>query len=242
MEKILLEVQEDYSEIMKARTLMVQNDFARASEIYSNVLSQMAEKEKEDGLKMSVVYLEYAKCLLLSNDSLVINPEIEEDNNYLEDLGIAWELLEIAKRAFTEHNLKEELINVHLLLSDISQETNNFVESLNDLLEIYRLIKEDKEKERMIPDILLRIAFTYEALDQKEEAISTLNRIIEIMKETDGKDREEIISEVEEKIDALRNPEKYKLELKQKAPAPKMDTTQPVQKIKTVKKKQEDKE
>lgn len=237
MDKILAEVQNEYTEIQRARVLMVQSDFSRASEIYANVLSQMAEKEAEDSLKMSVVYLEYAKCLIMSNDKLVINPEIEEDNEYLDDLGIAWELLEIAKSVFKKHNFIDELINVHLLLSDISQESNNFTDSLEDLLEVLRLIRQKDSKSERLPNILLQTALMYEALNKKEEAISMLESIIEILSKEEGEDARGIISEVQEKINEIKNPEKYKLDLKQQIAPKKIDITQPIQKIQTSKKK-----
>ncbi|OAG30053.1 hypothetical protein NEIG_01086 [Nematocida sp. ERTm5] len=234
MDALLQEIQTEYEDIQKARLLMVQSDFIRASEIYSEVLSKMAEKEREDSLKMSVVYLEYSKCLFLSNDKLVINPELEEDNNYLEDLSIAWELLEIAKNTFRSHNFTNELIKVHILLSDIAQETNNFTDALEDLLTAFSLIKEQNSTDSRLPDIALRIAFAYEALDNKEMAIRTLESIIELIStETATKETSEIIEEVRQKIDEIKHPEKYKVDVKQVQS--KIDSTQPVQKIKITK-------
>ncbi|KAI5160297.1 hypothetical protein NEAUS03_1051 [Nematocida ausubeli] len=234
MDRIQQEVENEYSDIQKARLLIVQSDFARASEVYSDLLSKMAEKEQEDSLKMCLVYIEYARCLLLSNDKLVINPELEEDNNYLEDLSIAWELLEIAKNVFKAHNFTNELVKAHLLLSDISQETNNFTESLEDLEAAFSLIKEKDAKDSRLPDIALRIAFAYEALENKEMAIKMLNSIIEMLDSAE-KTQEilEIIEEVKQKIDEVQHPEKYKLDIKQMQP--KIDSSQPVQKIKTTK-------
>ncbi|KAI5190425.1 hypothetical protein NEMIN01_1049 [Nematocida minor] len=236
MDKILGEIQNEYAEIQKARLLMVQSDFARASEIYADILSSMSAVEKEDSLKMSAVYLEYAKCLLLSNDKLVINPELEEDNDYLEDLGIAWELLEIAKSVFKKHNFQNELISVHLLLSDISQESNNFQDALEDLLEAFELIKKQDKSSDKLPDIALRIAFTYEALENKEKAVEMLESIIEMLTSSvQTKDTAEIIEEVRAKINEIKNPEKYKLSMKQEVQHTKIDLNQPVQKIKITK-------
>lgn len=235
MEKVLQEIHAEYSDLQKARILMVQNDYVRASEAYSTVLSVMAQREKEDSLKMCAVYLEYATCLLLSNDKLVINPNIEEDNEYLEDLAIAWELLEIAKNVFKQHNFTAECVKAHLLLSDISEETSNYKDALEDLQAALTLMREKDPNSQKIPDVLFRIATAYEALEEREMAISTLEEIITVLKKSEQTSQTlEIVEEVKEKIDRVKYPEKYTLELK-KEQLP-IDPTQPVQKIKLGKK------
>ncbi|KAH9386844.1 uncharacterized protein NEMAJ01_1740 [Nematocida major] len=231
MERVLEEIQTEYADIKQARALMVQSDFSRASEIYSQILAEMSAKEAEDSLKMCAVYLEYSKCLFLSNDKLVLNPEIEEDNEYLEDLGIAWEVLEIAKNTFRKSQFTEELIKVHILLSDIAQETNNFESALEDLTEAHALLKGKSTDDSRLPDISFRIAIAHEELGNTEKAIEMLEQLLEILgKSSSIEGTAEIMEEVREKIDRIRNPEKYKLSLTKVQKVVEKD--QPVQKIK----------
>ena len=100
MEVIISEIKREYPGLNEARTFMVQRDFVHAADAYARLLECMAEKEADNSVKMAVVYLEYANALIMSSDKVVLDPNIEEDRQYIEDLEIAWEVLEVAKGTF----------------------------------------------------------------------------------------------------------------------------------------------
>jgi len=218
LEQVIGEIKKEYPDLEKARALCVQGDFLRAAEQYTNLLNEMASNEKEDSLKLAAVYIEYARALMLSNDRLVINPDVPEDMAYLDDLEIAWEVLEISKGVFKKNGMKDEEIEVHLLLSDISQESNNHTESKVDLEEALKLSEELSGESTRTAEIAFRLAVVEEALGRTGEAKALMGRVLEIIKkQPQGVGADDLVAEVQERVAAMENPDKYRVEIKQEA-------------------------
>ncbi|OAG31248.1 hypothetical protein NEDG_01661 [Nematocida displodere] len=236
-EKIVEEIKAAYPELDTARTLQVQRDFVRASEAYATLLSKMAQNEPENSLKLALVYLEYANALLMSNDNIVVNPEVKEDLEYLEDLEIAWEVLEIAKNTFVAHSLVQEQIKAHLLLSDIAQESSNYPTSKEDLTEALALSKKEFGDTRETAEIAFKLAVVEEALENKQEAMHLLDGVIAALKKLPrDSDTEELIQEVAERRSEVERPERRTLHPKPApSPAAALDPSQPVKRITSVK-------
>lgn len=215
MEGIILEIKQEYPILNEARTFMVQGDFVHAADAYADLLELMAKKEKEDSVKMSVVYLEYANALILSSDKIVLNPEVEDDRQYIEDLEIAWEVLEIAKNVFAKNGMDKELFETHVLLSEIAHDTNNYALAKEDLLHAYKIIEKNSEEKKKSADILIRIALLEKIQNNTEEAISFLSSAASILQALpESEEKKELIQECMQRMEEIKNPEKYKVDLK----------------------------
>lgn len=195
---------EKYSLVGKARTLSIQKDYRDASEVYSEVLETMAREEGEESLAICLVYMEYAQSLLLANEELIVMKKEE-----IEDLEIAWEVLEIAKQVFEREGARKELLQTYALLSEISLESNNFGQSLEDLgrsLEI--AVEEYGESDRRVGEIYFRMAMNYEMLEDRGNTLIFLRKVLEILRgvkereggERSGSDIDELIKEMEERV------------------------------------------
>lgn len=236
-EEVHRDIKKEYPEVDMARTLFVQGDFSRAAETYAKVLTEMSATEEETSLKHAVIYLEYANALIFSNDKVILNPELEEDQKYLEDLEIAWEVLEIAKAVFKEHQLDQERLKAHLLLSSIAEESHQYEESRVDLKEARQIVEglpEEQQDPRSYAEILFKLAMVEDVLGNKEAAKQLLAQVIEVLRKGPAHEStDELIQEVQDRLAEIDNPEEYKVELKQTRAA--IDPNEPVQRI-TVKK------
>ncbi|KAI5190604.1 hypothetical protein NECID01_1045 [Nematocida sp. AWRm77] len=231
-EEMLEGIKEKYPILRKARALFVQRDYERAIEIYAEVLEKMAEEEPDTGLMHSFIYLEYAKALIMSNDKIVINPKLEEDQEFLEDLEIAWEVLEIARTTFQEHGMEKEQLRVHLLLSEISEETNNYASMKTDLEEALKLSQKHEPESRDTAQILFKLALVEDVLGDKPKAKALMEEVVVILQKHSSKDApeiEELVQEVQDRIAEIDNPEEYKVELKK--PHLSVHPDEPVQRI-----------
>jgi tetratricopeptide (TPR) repeat protein len=208
-EQVLREVFEQFPELEKARTLSVQKNYSHAAEAYSSLLESMAKKEPEDSVGMCLVYMEYARALLLANEEILVRRSDSED---ADDLEIAWELLEICRHTFQREGMRRELIKTHSLLSEVSQESNNFQEAREDLESALELgIKEYGESDRRTAEIYFRLAMNYEMMNMGEQSIESTRKVVEVLerakKGSSEKEAEEIdvlIKEMAERIEELR--------------------------------------
>ncbi|KAI5171561.1 hypothetical protein NEFER03_0883 [Nematocida sp. LUAm3] len=217
-------IKKEYPEILTARALMVQQDYLRASEIYSKILESLSETQ-EGTPEISIVYMEYAKSLIMSSDKIVINPEIEEDKEYLEDLEIAWECLEISKNIFKAHNAEQELLEVLLLLGELSQDSNNYLEAKNDYLEALSILRR-KNKVYECLELSFRVGVLLSLLDEKEKALKMFHGIIEEAKTKEN--TEELVEEVTSAINELLNPSQNEEKKNESLP---VDPQEPVKRI-----------
>ncbi|KAI5187214.1 hypothetical protein NEHOM01_2012 [Nematocida homosporus] len=241
MDQVRVELAKEYPEINRARMLSVQRDFARAAEAYAELLDEMAPREESSSLKMAAVYLEYARALILSNDKLVINPEIEEDQRYLEDLEIAWEVLEVAKQVFISHNVVNELLETYLLLAEMSQDANNLVAAREDFMGAYDLCLSAYGESRQLAEISFRIAIVDEGLGETGKAITRLEELVQMLQRLPGDETiKELVQEVNLRIDEMKHPEKYKIDLKAEKTTT-VDPSAPVTKVSTTKTPKPDK-
>ncbi|KAI5180214.1 hypothetical protein NEOKW01_0543 [Nematocida sp. AWRm80] len=229
--QLLSEILIEYPEISQARLLFKQRKYNESLEIYSEILNKM-NIETVNKIKQALIYLEYSKLLLLSNDKVILNPELEEDQEYLEDIEIAWELLEIAKGVFKENNLKEQLLHTYTLLCDISEDSNNLEILLEDLQEGIKLSEEiDKEREeKMISEstaeLLIRLSNTYTLQENKQKALEVLKNI------NIDKVPNAIKENILERINELESNQNEKI----KYQAPEINPNQPVHKLNLKKK------
>lgn len=217
--------------------LLVQSNYEGAADVYSELLQEMSEKEGENSPKLALVYLEYASALIYSGDKLVLNPALEEDIPHIEDLEIAWEVLEIAKGIFAAHEMHAEQIQALLFLADLSLENNSIIDARNDITQALTISETLNGPSRETAQILFRLAVVEESAGNTEKAVELLDKVLSILKSLPSSETEELIGEVEERKRVITHPNEYKIQTQIRPHTP-LVSEQPVKKL-TIKRKPE---
>lgn len=204
------EIMKEYPLIEKARALSVQKDYAHAAETYSALLEAVAKDEPEDSVNMCLIYLEYAKALLLANEDVIVTKA--PGHEVMDDLEIAWEVLEIARRVFEKEDMRGELIKTYSLLSEVSLESNNFQDSLGDLEACLNLtVEKYGAEDRRTAEIYFRMAMNHELMENTGKAAELVEKVIEILDASKLKaspeeehDLNELVAEMKERLADLK--------------------------------------
>ncbi|XP_044732281.1 protein HGV2 [Chrysoperla carnea] len=144
--------------------------------------------------------------------------EGEDGENNVDNLQLAWEVLELARKIFLAEgdSGKDMLVETLYYLGDVSIENENFEAAIEDLKECLKLHEEIKGKTRRLADIHFKIALAYSMGNQFDEAISNLNAAATLLKdriktltaekekteenETEISEINELLPEIENKI------------------------------------------
>ncbi|KAI8910351.1 SHNi-TPR-domain-containing protein [Gorgonomyces haynaldii] len=134
--------------------------------------------------------------------------EVTEETD---DLELAWENLDVARLIFEKSDTLESklaLADVHLALGDVSLESENFDQAVQDFtacLELKAQLLPEDHRERAEAHYKLALAYEYTeqieaAIEQVNASIAVLHKKIETLKGTDegkGKGTEPVLSEKE---------------------------------------------
>ncbi|XP_044253523.1 protein HGV2-like [Tribolium madens] len=149
--------------------------------------------------------------------------EGEETEDELTDLQVAWEVLELAKRIFTNRGTegKKNLAETLIVLGEISLESGNFSSAIEDMtqgLEIQKNIFGNDS--RTIAETCYKLGGAYSTNGQIDEAVASFNSSYEYLqnkitslkkdenKESNSEEIEELnslIPEIQEKIADMKN-------------------------------------
>ncbi|EFA05316.2 nuclear autoantigenic sperm protein [Tribolium castaneum] len=148
--------------------------------------------------------------------------EGEETEDELTDLQVAWEVLELAKRIFTNRGTegKKNLAETLIVLGEISLESGNFTSAIEDMtqgLEIQKTLFGNDS--RTIAETCYKLGGAYSTNGQIDEAIASFNSSYEYLqnkitslkkdeKESNSEEIEELnglIPEIQEKIADMKN-------------------------------------
>lgn len=219
--RLIEEIKKEYPGLTKARMLLVQSSYEGAAEAYSELLQEMSGKEGENSPKLALVYIEYASALIYSGDKLVLNPALEEDIPYIEDLEIAWEVLEVAKRIFAAHAMHAEQIQALLFLADLSLENNSIIDARNDITQALGISEALHGPGRDTAQILFRLALVEEAAGNTEKAAELLDQVLCTLKSLPSSpETDELVGEVEERKRAISHPDEYRIQVQTRPHTP----------------------
>ncbi|XP_049604176.1 histone-binding protein N1/N2 [Syngnathus scovelli] len=114
------------------------------------------------------------------------NESEEEDDEVVGNLQLAWEMLELAKIIFKRKESKEDQLmaaQAHLRLSEVSAESGNYVQALEDLQECLSLqLKHLDGDSRVVAETHYQLGLTFSLNEQYGESVDHLNRSISVIK------------------------------------------------------------
>lgn len=187
--------------------------------------SEEAEKKEEDNPSggTSEEKKEGTKIKLI-NLNLGILFEGEETEDELTDLQVAWEVLELAKRIFTNRGPegKKNLAETLIVLGEISLESGNFSAAIEDMcqgLEIQKALFGNDS--RTIAETFYKLGGAYSTNGQIDESIQSFNSSLQYLqnkvaslekdeeqKDSNSEEIEELnglMPEIQDKISDMKN-------------------------------------
>ncbi|KAF7660741.1 hypothetical protein LDENG_00276630 [Lucifuga dentata] len=144
--------------------------------------------------------------------------EVEKDSDSEEvgNLQLAWEMLELAKVIYKRKETKDDQLmaaQAHLKLGEVSAESGNYTQALEDFLECLKLqLKHLDSDSRLLAETRYQLGLTYSLTCQYGQAVEELNSSISVIKSRLDK-LQEAIDEAEG-LDALPDERKEMEELK----------------------------
>ncbi|XP_069020594.1 histone-binding protein N1/N2-like isoform X2 [Embiotoca jacksoni] len=115
--------------------------------------------------------------------------EEEEEEEEEEDVGnlqLAWEMLEVAKVIYKRKDTKEDQLmaaQAHLKLGEVSAESGNYTQALEDFKECLKLQMNHLESDsRLLAETNYHLGLTYSLNFQYAQAIEALDRSIAVIK------------------------------------------------------------
>lgn len=149
-----------------------------------------------------------------SNGATEESTEENSEKDEPSDLQLAWEVLEVAKKIFTARgdSAKELLSQTLILLGEVSMESENFDEAVNDIkagLEIQENLYEKTSRKLAETQYKLGMAHSTvsgfdDAIKLFEDSIATLGARIDLLKEKDDESNKKEIQEIEELIPEIK--------------------------------------
>ncbi|XP_062285157.1 nuclear autoantigenic sperm protein-like [Scomber scombrus] len=112
--------------------------------------------------------------------------EKDSDDEEVDNLQLAWEMLEVAKVIYTRKEAKEDQLmaaQTHLKLGEVSAESGNYTQALEDFQECLKLqLKHLDSDSRLLAETHYQLGLTYNMDHQYSQAIEELNSSISVIK------------------------------------------------------------
>ncbi|KAM9791075.1 histone-binding protein N1/N2-like isoform X2 [Syngnathus typhle] len=112
--------------------------------------------------------------------------ESEEEEEEVGNLQLAWEMLELAKVIYKRKESKDDQLmaaQAHLRLSEVSAESGNYVQALEDLRECLSLQRKHLDADsRLVAETYYQLGLTFSLNQQYGESVDHLNRSISVIK------------------------------------------------------------
>ncbi|XP_054623317.1 histone-binding protein N1/N2-like isoform X2 [Dunckerocampus dactyliophorus] len=109
-----------------------------------------------------------------------------DDEDEVGNLQLAWEMLEVAKVIYKRKEAKEDQLmaaQTHLKLGEVSAETGNYTQALEDFQECLKLqLKHLDSDSRLLAETRYQLGLTFSLNMQYKEAIAELNSSISVIK------------------------------------------------------------
>lgn len=143
--------------------------------------------------------------------------EKTEETDEPTDLQLAWEVLELAKKIFQKAEDKKNIAETVIVLGEVSLESGNYEQAINDLKEGLEIQKSIYSKDnRFVAETLYKLGIGYSTNSEIDEAVKCFNESLEYLnnriallekkEKKEQSDEEEIkaikdlVPEIEEKI------------------------------------------
>ncbi|XP_008331842.1 histone-binding protein N1/N2 isoform X2 [Cynoglossus semilaevis] len=127
----------------------------------------------------------------------------EEEGDEVGNLQLAWEMLEVAKVIYKRKESKEDQLmaaQVHLKLGEVSAESGNYAQALEDFQECLKLqLKHLDSDSRLLAETHYQLGLAHSLNIQYSEAIAELNCSISVIKSR--------LEKLQELIDKAEGPE-----------------------------------
>ncbi|XP_037131522.1 histone-binding protein N1/N2-like isoform X2 [Syngnathus acus] len=121
-----------------------------------------------------------------SNSGEKEGDESEEEEEEVGNLQLAWEMLELAKVIYKRKESKDDQLmaaQAHLRLSEVSAESGNYVQALEDLRECLSLQRKHLDADsRLVAETHYQLGLTFSLNQQYGESVDHLNRSISVIK------------------------------------------------------------
>ncbi|KAM7378981.1 hypothetical protein PAMP_004564 [Pampus punctatissimus] len=112
--------------------------------------------------------------------------EKDSDDEEVGNLQLAWEMLEVAKVIYKRKETKEDQLmaaQTHLKLGEVSAESGNYTQALEDFQECLKLqLKHLESDSRLLAETHYQLGVTYSLNLQNSQAIKELNSSISVIK------------------------------------------------------------
>uniref|UniRef100_A0A3Q3A8F2 Nuclear autoantigenic sperm protein n=1 Tax=Kryptolebias marmoratus TaxID=37003 RepID=A0A3Q3A8F2_KRYMA len=112
--------------------------------------------------------------------------EKDSEDEEVGNLQLAWEMLEVAKVIYKRKDAKEEQLmaaQTHLKLGEVSAESGNYTQALEDFQECLKLqLKHLESDSRLLAETHYQLGVTYSLNLQYSEAVEALNNSIRVIK------------------------------------------------------------
>ncbi|XP_053568728.1 LOW QUALITY PROTEIN: histone-binding protein N1/N2-like [Bombina bombina] len=142
----------------------------------------------------------------------------EEKENEEDDVGnlqLAWEMLDLSKSIFQRQKTKEAQLKAaqaHLKLGEVSVESENYSQAVDDFLACLNIQKEHfEEHDRLLAETHYQLGLAYQYSSKHEEAISHFNQSVEVIEkrmavltEQKNKAGEEPTADIQKEMDELK--------------------------------------
>ncbi|XP_053185979.1 nuclear autoantigenic sperm protein-like [Scomber japonicus] len=111
--------------------------------------------------------------------------EKDSDDEEVDNLQLAWEMLEVAKVIYKRKEAKEDQLmaaQTHLKLGEVSAESGNYTQALEDFQECLKLqLKHLDSDSRLLAETHYQLGLTYSMNQQYSQAIEELNSSISVI-------------------------------------------------------------
>ncbi|GLV34951.1 uncharacterized protein CBL_09431 [Carabus blaptoides fortunei] len=207
------EKQDDEKEIEnKDDTETKENDEVKQNG--STELEKTDHSEKKDDEKLDTIKEETAETNGITKEtSQEDDDEESQKKEDCTDLQLAWEVLEVAKKIFTNRGEtgKERLAETMILLGEVAMESENFADGVNDMkvgLELQKSLFEPTS--RKLAESYYKLGIVQatlsdidEAIGNFELAIDTLKQRIKMLKDQLEEKKTEKTNEIKEEIEEM---------------------------------------
>lgn len=205
------ELEKTYPTLSKARICANQANYSMASDLYSEVLTELIAHFPQDTPELCRVYIDYAFSLVQNCVQFFTNEYLnlathqasfsDKRKNTEDDLEIAWSVLEIARVVLAKDKLAS--MRIRYLLGEILLLNNNFNDAICEYTESMAL---SEIKGSKYCECLLKIASCHEFMKDYEEANVSLKKIVEVyenMKEEGSADEliQTLLKDIHERIE-----------------------------------------